>query len=158
MADKNDCLKCKMVNRGNFTLKEDGKVELNWLEGEKEKAKFAIHVYAIVEEVDNESWVRYVGETTNTLSLRMYQYLTGDQSTNSKVRKNIIERLTMRHKVLLLSLLDDLPVTWNGNKVNLAKGIESAMIANWLPEWNEPIKILEVNLSVEKVELIKHLY
>lgn len=157
MANKNDCLECKMVNRGEFDL-NDGKLKLNWQQGEMENAKWAIHVYAIVEEANNESWVRYVGETANTLSLRMYQYLNGDQSTNSKVRKNIMERLIKGHKVILMSLLDDLPVTWNGNKVNLAKGIESTLIANWLPEWNESTKILEVNPSVEKVELIQYLY
>ena len=160
MAGKHDCIECKMVNRGEFTLK-DGKVELNWLEGEKEKAKFAIHVYAIVEKVNNESWVRYVGETTNSLVKRFEQYLMGyknekNQPTNYKVHENILESLKKGHKVVLLSLLDDIPITWAGNKVNLAKGIESALIANWLPEWNGSRgKKLKMESSGEKVELIQ---
>ena len=165
MADKNDCLKCKMVNRGKFTLKEDGKVELNWLEGEREKAKFAIHVYALVEvDKNGVSWVRYVGETTNSLLKRMDQYLKGyknkkNQPTNHKVHENILESLKKGHQVVLLSLLDDKPITWAGSKVNLAKGIESALIANWLPEWNGSRgKKLQLVSSGEKVELIKHLY
>jgi len=164
MADKNDCLKCKMVNRGEFNLK-DGIVELVWQEGEKEKAKFPIHVYALVEVSPNgKSLVRYVGETTNSLLRRMDQYLKGyknkkNQPTNYKVHENILENLKIGHQVVLLSLLDDKPVTWAGSKVNLAKGIESALIANWLPEWNGSRgKKLQLESSGEKVELIHHLY
>lgn len=161
MAGKHDCIECKMVNRGEFNLK-DGIVELKWQEGEKEKAKFPIHVYALVEvSTTGESWVRYVGETTNTLSKRMDQYLKGynnkkNQPTNFKVHENTLASLSKGHKVVLMSLLDNIPVTWAGNKVNLAKGIESALIANWLPEWNGPRgKKLQLESSGEKVELIQ---
>lgn len=161
MASKDDCEKCEMVNRGEFTLNKDGKIQFDFLENQKAKTDFAIHVYALVEvSTTGESWVRYVGETTNSLTTRIDQYLNGykyeeHQSTNFRVNKNTLESLKKGHKVILMSLLDDLPVTWAGYKVNLAKGIESALIAGWVPEWNGPIgKVLQLSASGNSVELI----
>ena len=160
MASKEDCVKCEMVNRGEFTLDKDGKVQFDFLENQKAKTDFAIHVYALVEVTKNESCVRYVGETTNSLTTRIDQYLNGykyeaHQSTNFKVHKNTLESLKKGHKVILMSLLDDLPVTWAGYKINLAKGLESALIAGWLPEWNgSKGKGLQLSASGNSVELI----
>lgn len=160
MASNDDCIKCKMELRGEFTLNKDGMVQFDFLENQKANTDFAIHVYAIVEVVKNESWVRYVGETINSLTKRIDQYLDGykyekHQSTNFKVHKNTMESLKKGHKVILMSLLDDLPVTWAGYKVNLAKGIESALIAGWLPEWNGlKGKGQQLSASGNSIELI----
>ena len=137
MPTTEDCKNCKMELRGEFFL-QDGKVHLEWGSDQESIADFAIHVYAIIEIHNEESWVRYVGETTNSLSKRMYQYRNGNknQPTNHKVNNLIRASLGAGHSVVLYSLLDDIPVTWAGKKINLAKGIESALIAAWKPEWN----------------------
>lgn len=163
MASNDDCIKCKMELRGEFTLNKDGMVQFDFLENQKANTDFAIHVYAMVEVAKNESWVRYVGETINSLSTRMYQYRKGNknQPTNHKVNNLMRTSLEAGHGVVLYSLLDDIPVMWAGKKINLAKGIESALIADWQPEWNgsrgKKLELIAEEGS-KKYELVEILY
>ncbi len=162
MATTEDCKNCKMELRGEFKLQGE-KVHLEWGHDHVEIAKFMVHVYAIIEIHNEESWVRYVGETTNSLDTRMYQYRNGNenQPTNHKVNNLIRTSLEAGHGVVLYSLLDDIPVMWAGKKINLAKGIESALIAAWKPEWNgsrgKKLELVTGNGS-KNLELVKILY
>jgi len=162
MATTEDCKNCKMELRGEFKLQGE-KVHLKWGHDHLEIAKFMVHVYAIIETHNEKSWVRYVGETTNSLDTRMYQYRNGNknQPTNHKVNNLIRTSLEAGHGVVLYSLLDDIPVTWAGKKINLAKGIESALIAAWQPGWNgsrgKKLELVTRNGS-KNLELVKILY
>lgn len=162
MATTEDCKNCKMELRGEFKLQGEN-VYLEWGYDHLEKAKFMVHVYAIIETRNEESWVRYVGETTNSLLTRMDQYRNGyknekNQPTNHKVHQYVRASLEAGHGVVLYSLLDDIPVMWAGKKINLAKGIESALIAAWKPEWNgsrgKKLELVTSSAS-KKLELVE---
>jgi len=165
MATTEDCKNCKMELRGEFKLQGEN-VHLEWGNGQESQADFAVHVYAIIEISKEVSLVGYVGETTNSLSKRMYQYRNGyknekNQPTNHKVHEHIKTSLGAGHRIVLFSLLDDIPVTWAGKKINLAKGIESALIATWQPGWNgsrgKKLELVTRNGS-KNLELVKILY
>ncbi len=165
MATTEDCKNCKMEFRGKFIL-QDGQVQLEWANDQEGQADFAVHVYVIIEISKEGSLVKYVGETTNSLSKRMYQYRNGyknekNQPTNYKVLKYIRASLEAGRSVVLYSLLDDLPVMWAGKKINLAKGIESALITAWQPQWNgsrgKKLKLVTRNVS-KSLDLVENLY
>jgi hypothetical protein len=164
MATKEDCKNCKMELRGKFIL-QDGQLHLEWANDQESQADFAVHVYAIIEISKEGSLVRYVGETTNSLSKRVGQYNNGyknekNQRTNYKVHNYVKASLEAGRSIVLYSLLDDLPVMWAGIKINLAKGIESALIIAWQPEWNGSRGRRElVTRNVSKsLELVENLY
>ncbi|WP_369834391.1 GIY-YIG nuclease family protein [Cronobacter dublinensis] len=114
------------------------------------------NLYAFV--CDGE--VKYVGKTTRLLRNRMYYYSRPgpSQSTNIKNNANIIEMLSKNVAVDILVLPDSGLMHYGQFHLNLAAGLEDAIIDVISPEWNgvpRPGKKSEEVISTE-AEIITH--
>ena len=98
------------------------------------------HLYAIVvfSSDNDEGSVKYVGKTRQSLHSRFLGYRNpgNSQATNRKV--NCLIRLALQngYKVQSFSFQDNTPLQWNGINLNIAAGLEDALIDTWRPEWN----------------------
>jgi hypothetical protein len=90
----------------------------------------------VVNEPQNE-YIAYIGKTTQTLGSRFYGYCRGNgKSTNNKVHHKIKEQLNLNNTVNIWALLDDSPLSWGIYNINLAAGLEDALISKIKPIWN----------------------
>lgn len=109
----------------------DERLSFDFLEG-KDKTEF---LYAFV--CGNE--VLYVGKSTQTVYRRMMAYKNpgSTQRTNVRNNANLIELLSSGSHVDIYVLEEDDELAYRGYKVNLAAGLEDAIISKLKPEWNQ---------------------
>ncbi|MDR0558185.1 MAG: GIY-YIG nuclease family protein [Treponema sp.] len=83
--------------------------------------------------------IKYVGKSTKTLRERMQQYKTPGptQSTNIKNNDNIKKELRSGKFVDIFVFVDTGLFSYGGFRINLAEGLETSIIANIKPDWNE---------------------
>jgi hypothetical protein len=83
--------------------------------------------------------VKYVGKSTMTLKQRMQQYKTPGptQSTNTKNNANIMKELEAGKSVEIYAFIDSGLFSDGGFRLNLAEGLETSIIEDLRPEWNE---------------------
>ena len=91
-------------------------------------------LYAFV--IDEE--VVYIGKTVLTLKRRMYGYArpSPTQSTNIKGNGFIRKTLTASKAVEIYALPDNGLLEYGGFHVNLAAGLEDALVRKLKPKWN----------------------
>ena len=135
MANQQDCAELNMEHRCTWIL-ENG--ELDYIvHAEMDSIH---HLYAIVVyDLENElGIVKYVGKTRMSLSNRYFGYRRpgNSQATNLKVHCLITLAIQKGQKVQSFSFQDDTPLQWNGINMNIAAGLEDAVIHHWSPEWN----------------------
>ncbi len=82
--------------------------------------------------------VLYIGKTARTLSQRMYQYQKPGptQRTNIVNHANIKGVLDQGETIQILVFAPKEQVQYRGMPVNLAAGLEDALISRLKPTWN----------------------
>jgi hypothetical protein len=137
MANQQDCAELNMEHRCTWILKKNG--ALDYIEHAEMDSIH--HLYAIVVyDSENElGVVKYVGKTRMSLSNRYFGYRRpgNSQATNLKVHCLITLALQKNQYVKSFSFQDDTPLQWNGINMNIAAGLEDAVINHWSPEWNK---------------------
>jgi len=94
-------------------------------------------LYAFVVSEPQNEYIAYIGKTTQTLGGRFYGYCRGNGiSTNNKVHQKIKDQLNLNNNVTIWALLDDSPLSWGIYNINLAAGLEDALISKIKPIWN----------------------
>ena len=94
-------------------------------------------LYAFLVNEPLNEYITYIGKTTQTLGSRFYGYCRGNgKSTNNKVHHKIKEQLNLNNTVNIWALLDDSPLSWGNYNINLAAGLEDALISKLKPIWN----------------------
>jgi hypothetical protein len=92
-------------------------------------------LYAFV----SEGKVLYVGKTVRSLKQRMYNYQkpAPTQSTSQRGHKLIKDTVALGRTVEVYALPDNGLLHYGGFHVNLAAGLEDALIATLKPVWNK---------------------
>lgn len=82
--------------------------------------------------------VLYIGKTTKTLSKRFTGYCNpgNGQATNKKCHEAIRKLIGQGKTVRILILPQTIPLQWGGYPINLAAGLEDALVNVFQPEWN----------------------
>lgn len=82
--------------------------------------------------------VLYIGKTTKTLSKRLAGYCDPgkSQATNKKCHQGIRKLLSHGKEVRILVLPYTIPLKWGDYQINLAAGLEDALVTAFKPEWN----------------------
>ena len=82
--------------------------------------------------------VLYIGKTTRTLSKRFRGYFDPGETqlTNCKCHEGIKKLLKEGKEVRIFVLSHDIPLQWAGYPVNLAAGLEDALVHSLRPLWN----------------------
>lgn len=108
-----DCLKCTLVDN----------------------ASAPNVLYAFV----SEGKVLYIGKTVRSLKQRMYNYQKPgpSQSTSIRGHKLIKDAVALGKTVEVYALPDNGLLHYGGFHVNLAAGLEDALIATLKPVWNK---------------------
>lgn len=88
---------------------------------------------------ESEREILYIGKTTQPLRTRMYGYQSPGptQSTNIRNNANIRERLGAGSSVSILALPDHGLLQYGGFHLNLAAGLEDAIVGQLKPKWNK---------------------
>jgi hypothetical protein len=124
----------KLIPIGFWEIRED-KLEYT-VENEKH-LNTPNTLYAFVVNEPQNDYIAYIGKTTQTLGSRFYGYCRGNgKSTNNKVHHKIKEQLNLNNNVNIWALLDDSPLSWGIYNINLAAGLEDALISKIKPIWN----------------------
>lgn len=82
--------------------------------------------------------VMYVGKTVSTLSTRFSGYRSPgeDTQTNRRCNENIRQSLSAGKAVRILVLPNRIPLMWGVYRINMAAGLEDALIDAIQPDWN----------------------
>jgi len=82
--------------------------------------------------------VLYIGKTTKTLSKRFVGYCDpgNGRATNWKCHQAIRLLLHNRKSVRILVLPQIVPLKWGDYPINLAAGLEDALVVAFKPAWN----------------------
>ena len=85
-----------------------------------------------------EGEVLYIGKTTKTLSKRFVGYCDpgNGRATNWKCHQDIKKLLQKRKSVRILVLPPTVPLKWGDYPINLAAGLEDALVEAFKPQWN----------------------
>jgi hypothetical protein len=85
-----------------------------------------------------EEKVLYIGKTTKTLSKRLAGYCDPgkSQATNKKCHQGIRKLIKQGKTVRILVLPQTIPLKWGDYPINLAAGLEEALVRAFKPEWN----------------------
>lgn len=85
-----------------------------------------------------EEKVLYIGKTTKTLSKRFAGYCDPGkgQATNKKCHQGIRKLIKQGKTVRILVLPQTIPLKWGDYPINLAAGLEEALVRAFKPEWN----------------------
>lgn len=86
----------------------------------------------------SEQNIMYIGKTIKTLSQRMngYQRPGTSQSTNIKVKKEILSLLKENKEVDIFILINDTKLKYGNFNINIAAGLEDSLIEQFSPPWN----------------------
>jgi hypothetical protein len=92
-------------------------------------------LYAFV----SEGRVLYIGKTVRSLKQRMYNYQRPGPSQSTSIRGNrlISDVVALGKAVEVYALPDNGLLHYGGFHVNLAAGLEDALIAELKPTWNK---------------------
>ncbi len=92
-------------------------------------------LYAFV----SEGKILYVGKTVRSLKQRMYNYENPGPSQSTSIRgNNLIKGMVALGKsVEVYALADNGLLRYGGFHINLAAGLEDALIAELKPAWNK---------------------
>lgn len=87
--------------------------------------------------IDGE--IKYIGKSVRTLKERMSGYKTpgSSQRTNIKNNSYIISEISQSRIVKIYAFTDEFYLNWKGYKINLAAGLEDALISAIQPAWNK---------------------
>jgi len=85
-----------------------------------------------------ENKIKYIGKSIKTISQRLNGYKNPNisQRTNFRLNNLIIEKLKTGKEVEIFLFVDNVNLSYRGNKINLSAGLEDNLIAEFLPEWN----------------------
>jgi hypothetical protein len=85
-----------------------------------------------------EGEVLYIGKTTKTLSKRFVGYCDpgNGRATNWKCHQAIKKLLHKGKSVRILVLPQNFPLKWGDYPINLAAGLEDALVEAFKPQWN----------------------
>jgi hypothetical protein len=119
------------VRVGNWLLSENGETIDYQIDQHREKTNL-LYVFAVHGEI------KYIGKTTKKLFQRLGFYKTPgqSQSTNIRVNANIKAELIENQEVDIFVLIDNGLLLFGGYHINLAAGIEDALISAIEPPWN----------------------
>jgi hypothetical protein len=111
-------------------LKHIGEKPAGW----RQQTAIPNSLYAFV----SEGNVLYIGKTTKTLSKRFAGYCNPDksQATNKKCHQGIRKLIKQGKTVRILVLPQTIPLKWGDYPINLAAGLEEALVCAFKPEWN----------------------
>jgi hypothetical protein len=92
-------------------------------------------LYAFV----SDGAVLYIGKTVRSLKQRMYNYQNPGPSQSTSIRGNklIKELVALGKSVEVYALPDNGLLRYGGFHVNLAAGLEDALISDLKPKWNK---------------------
>jgi hypothetical protein len=125
-----DILQFKQV--GYWELKNE---KINYVSSDLNNFKIKNVAYAFIE--NPAGLIKYIGKTTMSLEKRFSGYIKGyGKSTNHKNHNKILNCLKENKKIDIYALLDVYPINWGKFNINLAAGLEDALIAEFQPEWN----------------------
>lgn len=102
--------------------------------------------------------IKYIGKTTMKLSQRMYGYQNPgpSQTTNLRVNSKIRDLLENDLPVEIFILIDNGLLRYGDFRINLAAGLEDALIFEINPNWNlSGKKVIPLDLESERPELSK---
>jgi len=99
--------------------------------------------------------VLYIGKTTKTLSKRFVGYCDpgNGRATNWKCHQKIRALLQEGKSVRILVLPSHSHLSWGGFEINLAAGLEDALVNAFKPPWNGSNKHLLTETTVHEAEL-----
>lgn len=82
--------------------------------------------------------VLYIGKTTRTLNKRFTGYCDPGkgQATNKKCHLGIRKLIKQGKTIRILVLPQTIPLKWGDYPINLAAGLEDALVNAFKPEWN----------------------
>lgn len=80
--------------------------------------------------------VLYIGRTTQTLSKRFLRYQTGAEAGQVR-NKSIRKMLAQGKEVRILVMPGRSPLSWESFPVDLAAGLEAALVKSFAPLWNK---------------------
>lgn len=111
-----------------------GSLDWDEIEGQQAALDAQNALYAFCE----GAIVRYIGKTTRSIRRRFQGYRTpgATQATNRRCNERIRAVLKRDGTVDILVLPDLHQLQWSFLKVNLAAGLEDALIGHFDPEWN----------------------
>jgi hypothetical protein len=83
--------------------------------------------------------IKYIGKSTNTLKQRIQQYKTPGptQNTNIENNANIKKELEAGKSVEIYAFVDSGLLSYGSFRINLAEGLETSIIEDLKPEWND---------------------
>lgn len=99
--------------------------------------------------------VLYIGKTTKTLSKRFVGYCDpgNGKATNWKCHQKIRALLLSGKDVRILVLPSRSHLSWGGFEINLAAGLEDALVKAFKPPWNGSNKHLLTETTINEEEL-----
>lgn len=145
----------KFEKIGSWALE---KSKLKLIKGDKPsqfEIKDALYLF-----LDHKSkTIFYIGKTTQSLNKRFDGYIRGKgKSTNARNNKDLKAHLIKNNQVDIWALLDDFPLVWGGYKINLAAGLEDALIAELKPIWNGGRSESEIDLGENNDTRSNHIF
>jgi len=99
--------------------------------------------------------VLYIGKTTKSLTKRFVGYCDpgNGRATNWKCHQAIRKLLQNRKSVRILVLPQTVPLKWGDYPINLAAGLEDALVVAFKPSWNgSNQKFLTESQQIEESE------
>jgi hypothetical protein len=111
-------------------LRHEGDSRANW----RRLTSFPNSLYAFV----CEGEVLYIGKTTQSLHKRFAGYCDpgNGRATNWKFHQGIKKLIASGKAVRIFVLPQTIPLQWAGYPVNLAAGLENALVKAFQPAWN----------------------
>lgn len=140
MATSNELTEIGFIKIGNWLFDENQGIKYELITGHEDRMIIPNSLYAMVKNADNEDGgeIMYIGKTTKTLKNRFafYRNPGATQQTNIKVKNRIIESLNIGDSIHIFSFssLDNL--CWGSYNINLAAGLEDALVQTLKPKWN----------------------
>lgn len=99
--------------------------------------------------------VLYIGKTTKTLSKGFAGYCEpiSGRSADKRLQQAIIKLMRQRKEVRILVLPPTVPLKWGDYPINLAAGLEDALVEAFKPQWNGGNKkFLTESQQIEETE------
>jgi hypothetical protein len=126
----NRLLKIGFACVGNWTLTDTYQLVLNLRSNNSSKNV----LYSFV----SNGIIKYIGKSIQKLEDRLYGYKNpgNSQSTNIRVNKQLIDQLKQGHPIDILILNDNGHLSFGEFKINIAAGLEDALIYEISPDWN----------------------
>jgi hypothetical protein len=102
-----------------------------------------------------EDDVLYIGKTTKTLAKRFVGYCDpgNGRATNWKCHQKIRSLLQEGKNVRIFVLPSHSHLSWGGFEINLAAGLEDALVKAFKPPWNGSNKHLLTETTINEEEL-----